>query len=254
RAAHAAGELRPLVVRRHDHEAALLLALVDEVVDPVAGPVRPVLRPEIVEDDEVVAARVRRRLPVAVALAERVEPAGDVEEERRLPDVAPDDLAEDRDREVRLAGARVATQEKPLAQIRACAQLLRPLPAHRERVARVGNRLERLEAAAVVGGGDVDACPARVGLLLLILDLLSLAADGAVPLGGERVAEEGDLLGLELALALEAADDHHAPCARLANFAYLLMNATLKSPVGPLRCLATITSATPLLLSSVSSR
>src|SRR5215831_3116385 len=74
RAAHPSRELAPLVVRRHDHEAALLLPLVDEVVDAVARPARPVLRPEVVEHDDVVAARVRGRLAVAEALAQRVEP------------------------------------------------------------------------------------------------------------------------------------------------------------------------------------
>src|SRR5262245_23623880 len=47
-AADAARQLPPLVVRRHDHEPPLLLALVDEVVDAVARPARPVLRAEVV--------------------------------------------------------------------------------------------------------------------------------------------------------------------------------------------------------------
>src|SRR5690242_11486040 len=85
-------QLAPLVVRRHDHEAALLLALVDEVVDAVARPARPVLGAEVVEHDDVVAARIRGRLAVTEALAQRVEPARHVEEERRLPLLAPDDL------------------------------------------------------------------------------------------------------------------------------------------------------------------
>src|SRR5689334_6936633 len=59
RPADAAGQLAPLVVRRHDHQPPLLLALVDEVVDAVARPARPVLRPEVVEHDELVAAGVR---------------------------------------------------------------------------------------------------------------------------------------------------------------------------------------------------
>src|ERR1700757_5187460 len=109
-AAYAAGQLPPLVIRRHDHESALLLALVDEVVDAVARPARPVLGAQVVEDDELVAARVRRRLAVAVALAQGVEPGGDVEEEGRRPRlaVAPDDLAEHGHREVRLARAGIA--------------------------------------------------------------------------------------------------------------------------------------------------
>src|SRR4029079_16183702 len=117
--ADAAGQLAPRVVRRHDHEAALLLALVDEVVDPVARPARPIFGAEVVEHDELVPARVRRRLAVAVALAERVQPFGDVEEDRRRPGlaVAPDHLAQDRHREVRLAGAGIAAEEKPLAEI-----------------------------------------------------------------------------------------------------------------------------------------
>src|SRR5207253_1990662 len=81
-AADAGGQLPPLVVRRHDHEPPLLLALVDEVVDTVARPARPVLGSKVVEDDEVVPARVGRRLAVAVALAECVQPVGHVEEER----------------------------------------------------------------------------------------------------------------------------------------------------------------------------
>src|SRR5437016_9108531 len=102
RAADAAGQLAPVVVRRHDHEPPLLLSLVDEVVDAVARPARPVLGAEVVEDDELVAARIRRRLAVAVALAQGVQPARDVEEERRGPGraVAPDDLAQDGRREV----------------------------------------------------------------------------------------------------------------------------------------------------------
>src|SRR5579862_7902679 len=118
------------MVRRDDDEATLLLALVDEVVDPVARPARPVLRAEIVEDDEGIAARVRRRLAIAVALAQRVEPGRDVEEQRRFAPVAPDQLAEDRDGEVRLPGAGVAAQEKPLPEIGPGSQLPRPLPAH----------------------------------------------------------------------------------------------------------------------------
>src|SRR5580765_7731117 len=59
RAADTAGELPPLVVRRHDREPPLLLALVDEVVDAVARPARPVLGAEVVEEDDVVATRVR---------------------------------------------------------------------------------------------------------------------------------------------------------------------------------------------------
>src|SRR5205809_1887572 len=118
RAADAAGELSPLVVRRHDHEPTLLLALVDEVVDAVARPARPVLRPEVVEDDELVAARIRRWLAVAIALAQGVQPARDVEEERRGPGraVAPDDLAQDGHREVRLARAGIAAEEEPLGE------------------------------------------------------------------------------------------------------------------------------------------
>src|SRR5215467_11993020 len=97
-----AGELAPLVIRRHDDEAPLLFPLVDEVVNPVARPARPVLRAEVVEDDELIPARVRRRLAVAVALAQGVQPAGDVEKECRRPGlaIAPDDLAQDGHREV----------------------------------------------------------------------------------------------------------------------------------------------------------
>src|SRR3954469_22922711 len=101
--------------RRDGDGAALLLSLVHESVGPGAGPVRPLLCAEVVEDDEVVAARVRRRLAVAVALPQRVEPRRDVEEQRPLAPVAPDELAEDRDREMRLARARVAAQQEPLA-------------------------------------------------------------------------------------------------------------------------------------------
>ena len=206
RAADAAGELSPLVVRRHDHEPALLLALVDEVVDAVARPARPVLGAEVVEDDELVAARVRRRLAVAVALAQGVEPARDVEEERRRPGraVAPDDLAQDGHREVRLARAGIAAEEKPLAEVGAGAELLRPLPADGERVARVGHGLEVLERAAVVGGRDLHAGPAPVRAALLVDDLLGGPAQVAVALGRERLAEEDDLLGRELASAAEA--------------------------------------------------
>src|SRR5437667_8937050 len=130
-AADASGQLPPLGVRRHDHEPTLLLALVDEVVDAVARPARPVLGPEVVEDDELVAARIRRRLAVAVALAQGVQPARDVEEERRGPGraVAPDDLAQDGRREVCLARPRIAAEEEPLAEIGAGPELLRPLPA-----------------------------------------------------------------------------------------------------------------------------
>src|SRR5881392_4164146 len=140
-AADAAGQLSPLVVRRHDHEPTLLLALVDEVVDAVARPARPVLGPEVVEDDELVAARIRRRLAVAVALAQGVQPARDVEEERRGPGraVAPDDLAQDGHREVCFARPGIATEEEPLAEIGAGPELLRPLPADGKRVARVGH-------------------------------------------------------------------------------------------------------------------
>src|SRR5881275_441578 len=84
-AADAAGQLSPLVVRRHDHEPTLLLALVDEVVDAIARPARPVLGSEVVEHDELVTRRVRRRLAVAVALPQGIEPARHAEEERRLP-------------------------------------------------------------------------------------------------------------------------------------------------------------------------
>src|SRR5947209_6763190 len=148
----------------------LLVALVDEVVDPVARPARPVLGPEVVEDHEVVAARVRRRLAVAEAFAQRVEPTRDVEEERGRPGlaVAPDHLAEDRHRQVRLARTGVAAEEEPLAQVGARAELLRPLPADGERIARVGHWLEVLERAVVVGRGNSHPRPALVGSPLLV--------------------------------------------------------------------------------------
>src|SRR5438067_1249843 len=89
-ATDAARQLPPFVVRRHDHESPLLLPLVDEVVDPVARPARPILGSEVVEDDDVVPTWVRRRLTVAIAFAQGVEPGGDVEEERGLLLLAPD--------------------------------------------------------------------------------------------------------------------------------------------------------------------
>src|SRR6266566_8005275 len=206
-AADASGQLPPLVVRRHDHEPPLLLALVDEVVDAVARPARPVLGAEVVEDDELVATRVRRRFAVAVALAQGVQPGGNVEEERGGPRlaVAPDDLAEHGHREVRLARAGIAAQEEPLPQIRARPELLRPLAANRERVARVGHGLEVLEPGAVVRRRDSYAGPALLRTALFVHDLLRGSAQLAVPLGRESLAEEHDLLGLELAPAAEAA-------------------------------------------------
>src|SRR6478609_3822574 len=206
RPAHAAGEFPPLVVRRHDHEPLLLLALVDEVVDAVARPARPVLGAEVVEHDELVPARVRRRLAVAVALAQRVQPVRNVEEERRRPRlaVAPDDLAQDGDREVRLARAGIAAEEEALAQVGPRAELLRPLPTDGERVARVRHGFEVLERAAVVGGRDLHSGPALVRPALLVHDLLGGPAQLAVALGRKRLPEEDDLLGLELAPATEA--------------------------------------------------
>jgi len=194
------------VIRRHDHEPPLLLALVDEVVDAIACPTRPVLGSEVVEDDQLVAARVGRRLAVAVALAQGVQPARDVEEEGRGArlSVAPDDLAQDRHREVRLARAGIAAQQEPLTQVGARAELLRPLPADGERVTRVGHRLEVLERAAVVGGRDLHARPALVGPPLLVDHLLGRPAQLAEALGRKRLAEEDDLLGYELASAAEA--------------------------------------------------
>src|SRR5262249_17201911 len=172
--ADATGQLLPLVVRRHDHEPPLLLALVDEVVDAGARPARPVLGAEVVEDAELVSAGVRRRLTVAVALAKRVQPARDVEEERGGPGlaVAPDDLAQNRNREVRLPRPRIAAEEETLAQIGARPELLRPLPADGERVARVRHGLEVLERATVVGRWDLNARPALVGPALPVHDLL----------------------------------------------------------------------------------
>src|SRR5205814_4415367 len=103
---------------------------------------------EVVKHDELVPARVRRRLAVAVTLAQRVQPVRNVEEERRRPRlaVAPDDLAQDRDREVSLARAGIAAEEEALAQIGPRTELLRPLPADGERVARVRHRLEVLRS------------------------------------------------------------------------------------------------------------
>src|SRR5438094_1473138 len=204
--ADAAGQLSPLVVRRHDHEPTLLLALVDEVVDAVARPARPVLGPEVVEDDELVAARIRRWLAVAVALAQGVQPARDVEEERRGPGraVAPDDLVQDGRREVRLARAGIAAEEEPLAEVGAGPELLRPLPADGKRVARVGHGLEVLERAAVVGGRNLHTGPALVGAALLVHHKLGGPAQVAVALGREGLPEEDALLGHELPSAAEA--------------------------------------------------
>ena len=98
----------------------------------------------------------------------------------------------------------IAAQEEALAQVGPRAELLRPLPADGERVARVRHRLEVLERAVVVGGRHLDAGPALVGAALLVADLLGGPAHLAVALGRERLAEEDDLLGLELALAAEA--------------------------------------------------
>src|SRR5215470_10371759 len=127
--ADARRQLAPLVVRGHDDEPPLLLPLVDEVVDAVTRPARPVLGPKVVENDDVVAARVGRGLPVPVALPQGVQPAGDVEEECGLALLAPDDLSQDGHGEVRLAGAGVPAQEKALAQVGAGPELLGPLPA-----------------------------------------------------------------------------------------------------------------------------
>src|SRR5579862_1003680 len=213
RAAHTSCELGPVVIRRDDEEAALLLALVDEVVDAVASPVRPVLGAEIVEDEEVVTARVGRRLSFGIALAEGVEPRRHVEEERCPALVAPDDLAQDRDGEVRLPRAGLAAQKEALAEIGAGPELLRPLLADLECGARVGHRLERLEGAVVVGRGNPHARPPRVGLALLVLDLLTFAADLAVALRGELLAEEDDELGRELAPATQAGRGQRATAA-----------------------------------------
>src|SRR5204863_8097312 len=101
--------------------------------------------------------------------------------------------------------ARIATQEQPLPQVGAGAELLRPLAADGEGVARVGHRLEVLERGAVVGGRDLHAGPALVRPALLVADFLGRPAELAVPLGGKGLAEEDDLLGLELAPAAEAA-------------------------------------------------
>ena len=126
-----------------------------------------------------------------------------------------------------MPGARIAAQEETLAQVGAGPELLRPLPADGERVARVGHRLEVLERAVVVGGGDLHAGPAPVGPALLVDDLLGRPAQLAVALGRERLAEEDDLLGRELAAAAEAGRCE-AQWARVANLAYLLMKATLE--------------------------
>ena len=64
--------------------------------------------------------------------------------------------------------------------------------------------LEVLERALVVRGGNTYPRPALVRPALLTDDLLCRPAQPAVALGGERLAEEDDLLGLELAPAPEA--------------------------------------------------
>src|SRR5262245_17778975 len=215
RPADTGGELTPFVVRRHDHQPPLLLTLVDEVVDTVARPARPVLGAEVVEDDEVVATRVGRRLAVAVALTQRVQPAGDVEEERGRPrlTVAPDDLAQDRHRQVGLARAGVAAEEEALAQVGSRPILLCPLSADGERVAGVRHELEVLERAAVIRGGNPHPRPAFVGAALLVAALLGRAAELAVALCRECLAEEDDLLGLELTPAAETASRERATAA-----------------------------------------
>src|SRR5256885_2072432 len=103
-----------------------------------------------------------------------------------------------------LAGAGIAAEEEALAQVGPRTELLRPLPADGERVARVRHRLEVLERAAVVGGRDLHAGPALIRSALLVHDLLGGPAQLAVALGRECLAEEDDLLGLELAPATEA--------------------------------------------------
>src|SRR5262249_52424943 len=102
------------------------------------------------------------------------------------------------------ARAGVAAEEEALAQVGARPILLRPLPADGERVACVRHRLEGLERAAVICGGNPHPRPAVVGAALLVAALLGRAAEPAVALGRERLAEEDDLLGLELAPAAEA--------------------------------------------------
>src|SRR5262249_4013118 len=127
--------------------------------------------------------------------------------------VAPDDLAQHRHREVRLTRPWVPSQEKALSNVGAGAELLRPLAADAERVLGSGHAFEGLERAARVRQRDSHLLPARVGARLLRVRLRGGAAEGAVPLGGERLAEQHDVLGLELPPAAEAAGGHRAATA-----------------------------------------
>jgi hypothetical protein len=106
---------------------------------------------------------------------------------------------------VRLPCAGIAAQQKALVEVGPGPELLRPLPADGERVAGVGHRLEVLERAAVVGGRNPYPGPALVGAALLVDDLLGGPAQLTVALGRKRLAEEDDLLGLELPPAAQAA-------------------------------------------------
>ncbi len=122
-------------------------------------------------------------------------------------------------------------------------KLHRPPSRKRERVASSWASLEVLESAVPIFGGDSAPLEELIDVPLGLLRVARTSAELAVAVCRKRETEHRNDLCLEAALAREASDIHEARWD--VNFAYRLRKASFTVSVGPFRCFAISSSASP---------